>query len=231
MRPQTILFSLIVFLLGAAGGLWAQASVLPTLAAHSWFQNTQFIQDWNARVQIIAPVQEIVVIQDQRAQEVVQKTQRMAVQVQTSVSAGSGLVVTSDGLVVTLVRMVPPGFPVEVLDSEGNIYPAQVLKRGNILALITIDQKNLQTAGFAKTPVLAESVFLVGKGKQGVFANQGIISQVTENQVLTSIIEETTAQGGILVNMQGQIVGIAQVDTKGRVSSVSPSLLQAFLGL
>jgi hypothetical protein len=56
---KRILTLLLLFLIGAVGGLWSQAFLLPSLAANPTFSNWQFLRDWNARTQVIAPVEQI----------------------------------------------------------------------------------------------------------------------------------------------------------------------------
>jgi hypothetical protein len=42
-----------MFSVGAAGGMWAQAFLLPAMASNPAFAQLQFIKDWNARTQIV----------------------------------------------------------------------------------------------------------------------------------------------------------------------------------
>ena len=62
---------------------------------------------------------------------------------------GSGLVYTSDGLIVTLSSLVPAGWRVMVYPEAQDPLPAQVLKRdvSNNLALLKVEETGLQTAG------------------------------------------------------------------------------------
>ena len=230
MTRKIFLILLVVFLCGVAGGLWAQAFLLPYLAGHSAFQNAQFIQDWNARTQVIAPLREVVITESQRTEELMQRTQLMVGLVTAANQEGSGLIVTSDGLLITLVKLVPPGFKVQVTDPQGKIHSAQVLKRSGTLALLKIEEENLQTAGFTNDVQLGNPVVLVARTSSGVLANQGIVTSITEDAITTNILEKA-AQGSPLVNHKGRIVGLVQVDRTGRVIAIPAATLQTFLGL
>jgi S1-C subfamily serine protease len=238
--PKRILILLLLFLLGAAGGMWSQAFLLPSLAANPAFYNWQFLKDWNARTQIVSPVEQIFVRENESIERTVQEVKGTVVAVQSSgTRAGSGLVYTSDGLIVTLSSLVPAGWKVAVYVDEGDSLPAAVLKRdaASNLALLKIEKTGLQTARFVGNGgvKLAERVVLLGKlieAKKGILlVNLGIVKKIEEDSLTTSIIEKENVEGAPLFNVEGRVAGLADADSQGNISAIPSSLLREFLGL
>ena len=153
--------------------------------------------------------------------------------------AGSGLVYTSDGLIVTLSSLVPAGWKVSVYSKDKEPFKAQVLKRDvvNNLALLKIEDTGLQTSGVVGNGGinLGERVVLLGKlieAKENVaIVNVGIVKKVEENSFSTSIIEQENVDGAPLFNVEGQVAGLADVDFQGNVFAIPSSVLRVFLGL
>ena len=65
------------FCLGVLGGVWAQAFLLPGLAANPAFQNLQFIKDWNAKIQVVSPVQEIIIRENEGVERLVKRVDKV----------------------------------------------------------------------------------------------------------------------------------------------------------
>lgn len=230
---------LFVFLLGALGGLWAQAFLLPYLAAHPSFQELQFVQDWNARTTVVNQISQILVNQDDAIERGIQRAKNVVVGVRsTAGTAGSGFIVTSDGLIVTWASFVPQGSVVAVFLEDGTEYKAQVLKRNlvNNLALLKIERTNLHTTGFvdAQSIQLGSPVFLVGMlfGIDDVqaTANQGIVTLFNEGIVQTNILEKSVLDGSPLFDIEGRVVGLSFQNREGRMSAISAQVLRDFLG-
>lgn len=238
--PRRVLILLLLFLVGAAGGLWSQVFLLPSLAANPAFQNWRFLKDWNARTQVIAPVEQIFVRENKATERTVQKIKGAVVAVKSAgAKAGSGLVYTSDGLIVTLSSLVPAGWKVTVYPEGKDSLRAQVLKRDlvNNLALLKIEETGLQTSGFVGNGgvELAERVILLGKlieAKESVvFVNVGIVKRVEENSLTTSIVEQENVDGAPLFDVEGRVAGLVDADFQGNIFAIPSSVLRVFLGL
>ncbi|MDP4007017.1 MAG: serine protease [bacterium] len=237
---RRIFLLLLLFLLGAAGGLWSQAFLLPALAANPAFQNWQFLKDWNARTQVIAPVEQIFVRENEALENTLQKVKRTVVAVQSAgARQGSGLVYTSDGLIVTLSSLVPAGWKVTVYADGQEPLLAQVLKRDaeNNLALLKIEDTGLQTAGFIDNNgvKLGERLVLLAKvvkaGESAPLVNLGIAKTIEEDSFLTSIVEQENVDGAPLFSVEGRVAGLADADLQGNISAIPSSVLRTFLGL
>lgn len=154
---------------------------------------------------------------------------------------GSGLILTTDGLMVTLPELVPSGAEITFF-WEGKEYKtgekAKILKRDlkNNLALVKIEETNLPTAGFAdpsKTK-LGERVFLVGiifsQSTAQKTVNEGIIKSFDENSIKTNVVEKYTLAGSPLFDVEGNLVGLNTIDKEGKVVSIPSSKVKSFSG-
>lgn len=250
---NTILKILAVFLLGVLGGVWSQTSLLPYLAETPFFQNLISLDYLGERQVTVNPTQTITVQENTVLTQVAGRVDKTVVGVRTKtvdgeILEGSGLVVTSDGLIVTLADLVPQGSDFYFyVDGQWPSY--QILKRDleNNLALVKLGEGGLSTTGFAdlnKTR-LGERVLLLemefeemdgaATGTEKLLpipyiaANEGIISFISENAVKTNI-QDSMAAGSPLFNIAGDIVGLNQVDESGRISAIPISVVRSFVG-
>jgi len=156
---------------------------------------------------------------------------------------GSGIVVTSDGLIVTLASLVPKGSDFSFF-VDGKWPAFQILKRDldNDLALIKVEKGGLKTRGFVDmTKIkLAEPVFLVGTDFPTVITtstlpqnivNAGIITTFNEDSVQTNIFEKQIMAGSPLFDIEGKLVGLSTIAEDGRVSTIPSNLIRTFIGL
>ncbi len=231
---KSVLKILIVFVIGMAGGIFADQVNWPFLENEGTTSPVYVTE----KKEITTYVQENVALRE--AVERVEKTV-IGVKTQTptgEVLQGSGLIVTSDGLLVTLASLVPRGSDFYFyVDGQWPAY--QILKRDleNDLALVKIEDGGLSTAGFADLTKmkLGERIFLVGMDFSTTtpqrIVNDGIISFFNENSIKTNIFDVSTVAGSPLFNIEGNIVGLNAVAEDGRVSTIPISIIRPFLGL
>ena len=240
---RKILSFVIVFSLGAAGGIWAQAFLLPYLASTSPFENWQFVSDWNSRVKIITDAREVVISKDEAIEEIVQKNENVVVGIRSwqgnRAREGSGFIATSDGFIITLASIVPRGSQVMVYVRDGEeAIEAQILKRDSDqdLALLKIEKSGLQTAGFANSNDvrLGMSVLVLGKifenGNLTTIANKGIVKADSNTSIRTNIFEKSTLGGSPLFDIEGRVLGLNVIDGEGKVTAIPSSVLREFSG-
>jgi len=142
--------------------------------------------------------------------------------------AGSGIVISPDGYVVTNNHVVEDANKVTVTLSDGNTYEATVVGTDaeTDLAVVKIDTSGLDYLHFLENsleqlgvldPVVAVGNALALPGGPtwtlGVVSNLGRSIEVDTGAVLKDIIQTDAAinagnSGGPLVNMAGQVVGI-----------------------
>ncbi|MBU1152325.1 S1C family serine protease, partial [Patescibacteria group bacterium] len=151
---------------------------------------------------------------------------------------GSGLIITSDGLMVTLAELVPQD-SVSVFFVEGGKEKFQILKRDwkNNLALVKIEKSNLKTVSFANQGELklGERVFLVGMVFDGQepdkIVNEGIVRFFDEELIQTNIVEKHTLAGSSLFNVKGELLGLNTVDSEKIITAIPVSKIKEFAGL
>lgn len=229
---------LFIFFIGAIGGLWSQAFLLPYIAANPTFKDVQFVKDWNSRITVVNQTSEVLINQDEAIEKGIENARNIVVGIKsTAGTAGSGFVVTSDGLIVTWASFVPAGFTATVFLEEGESYPAQVIKRDlvNNLALLKIEKSGLHTTGFSENVRIGNRVYLVGMlfgvNDVQVTANEGIVTLVNENIIQTNISERVILEGSPLFDIEGRVLGLSYINREGKVSVISDKVLREFLGL
>ncbi len=152
--------------------------------------------------------------------------------------AGSGFLVTSDGLIATNRHVVSePNASYEVVTSDGQNYPAKVVTVDpvNDLAFLKIDIKNAPTLTFASNqPELGQRVIAIGNslGQYENTVTTGIVSGIGRSiqagssdegvEQLEGVIQTDAAinpgnSGGPLLDVLGNVVGInTAIDRNGQ---------------
>lgn len=142
------------------------------------------------------------------------------------VSTGSGVIISEDGYILTNAHVVDGATQLSVLFYDGSEAEAAVVgvDKKSDLAVVRVDKKGLTPAQFGKSSslVIGEEIALAGAG--GGFENTVTYGHVTglEREINTDYISSSTIlciqsdaalnpgnSGGALVNMYGQVVGIA----------------------
>lgn len=174
-------------------------------------------------------------------QEVVNKVKDSVVEIKTESSsysrfygqyimksAGSGVIISTDGYIITNHHVVDGASTIEVTCTDGNTYSAKVIGEDSVydVALIKIDAKNLTAAtlGDSSKLSIAEPAIVIGNslGKLGGTVTAGIISSL--NRVVTidgqrmELLQTDAAinpgnSGGGLFDMNGDLVGIVNAKT------------------
>ncbi len=138
--------------------------------------------------------------------------------------AGSGIIMSEDGYIITNAHVVSSAAAVDVELSNGDSYPAEIVgydERTDI-GVIKIDATDLPVAEFGNSDELrvGERVLTFGNPGGSILAGsvaQGIVSGInrslSSDSYATSYIQTDAAinpgnSGGALVNAYGQVVGI-----------------------
>jgi putative serine protease PepD len=157
-------------------------------------------------------------------------------------SVGTGVIISSDGDVLTNAHVVEGATTVQVrLMNETEPRSGRVLAADaeNDLALVKIDVTGLTAAVFAdpETTKLGDPVIAIGYALNldgGPSVTLGIVSALdrtitTENGALNALIQTDAAissgnSGGPLVNEQGQVVGINTAVARGDNSTAANNI-------
>lgn len=234
---------IVIFIFGMAGGIFADQIFWPYFVERPLF----YQYDLDGSPVYLTEVKEVTITENTALQELLPKLEKAVVGVRTqtptgSVFQGSGLIVTSDGLMITLAELVPAGSNFTFF-VEGKPLSYQVLRRDleQNLALIKLEGANFTTVGFADIDKLriGERVFLLGAEHPltgGKVVNEGIVKSFDEALIQTNISENLSIAGSPLFDIEGKLLGLITIDRQGAdrqgaVSAIPISLLQNFLGL
>ena len=223
---ETISKILAVFLIGIVGGIFANQFLWPYFG-----EKTVYVTE----------KQEIIIQENTALKNAIDKVEKTVVGIETKTKEeilyGSGLILTSDGLIVTLADLVPQGGDFSLF-IEGRLTPFQILKRDlkDNLALIKVEKDNLATVGFASMDKvrLGERVFLVGtifeEGNISKEVNEGIVKYLDKDFIRTNIFERHSLIGSSLFTIEGEFLGLNTVDFWGRVDTIPVTKVRTFAG-
>jgi serine protease Do len=153
------------------------------------------------------------------------------------VAAGSGFIISSDGLILTNKHVVNiSGADYTVITNNGKKYPAQVLARDPVLDLAVL---KINASGLPSLPIgdssklqIGQTVIAIGNAL-GEFANsvsKGVISGLSRSIVasagggsserLEEVIQTDAAinpgnSGGPLLNLSGEVIGVNTAIVQG----------------
>ena len=240
---KTLLKILAIFILGIFGGIFADQILWPYFIEKPLFYQYRLEQS----PVYVTEKKEVTITENIALQNAIEKVEKTIIGVQTKtktgkILAGSGLILTSDGLIVTLADLVPQGGNSSFF-VDGETASFQILKRDlkENLALIKIEKTNLPTVGFANLEKLklGERVFLVGMAQPpnggwvaspGLVVNEGIVKSFDENSIQTNIFEKIRLQGSPLFNIEGEVLGLNTIDSEGKIITIPISKIKSFSG-
>jgi len=185
---------------------------------------------------VINQTEERVYIEQNTAlMESIKETKRSLFQGKQDDSSFSGLVLTSDGLAITLASNVTAKSAVSCLVNEEQ-YPCQGFKKdiNQNLALLKIDKDKLSTSGFFnyEKMEIGKRIYLLYYLASGELSvNEGIVKSFDSDLIKTNIREVEAVNGSPVFSVDNKIVGLALKDANGFVSVIPVSLIRAFAGL
>lgn len=230
---------LFLFIFGIAGGIFADQILWPYFVEKPLFSEYRLEQT----PIYVTERKEITVTENTALQDAVEKVENTIVGVRTKtvdgiILQGSGLIVTSDGLFITLNDLVPRG-SVFSFFVDGELADFQILKRDaeENLALVKVEKSNLPTLSFTDFGKikLGQRVFLMGivfeKAGLKKTVNQGIVKSFYDNLIETNIFEQNTLAGSPLFDINANIIGLNQINKDGKVVSIPVNKIKEFIGL
>ena len=237
-----------IFILGIVGGIFADQILWPYFIERPLFLEYRLEQ----RPVYLIEKKEIIIQENVALRNAVEKNARAVIGIKTETKAGkilqgSGLIVTVDGLAVTLAELVPHGSVFNFF-VEGERVGFQILKRDlkNNLALIKLNKTGLFTTAFADLEKIrpGEKVFLIGRQSivdslvvvqdklvPQIIVNQGIVRGFDKNFIQTNIFEQNNLKGSPLFNIKGEVLGLNTIDKEGKVIAIPISEIRTFIGL
>ena len=144
----------------------------------------------------------------------------------TQSAAGSGVIIDSEGYIITNNHVVENAKEVQVELLDGSAFPASIVGSDALtdLAVIKVAEEGLSYATVGDSPQLAVGEWVVAIGNalgEGISASEGIVSRLDVSvsvggNTLRDLIQTTAAinpgnSGGPLVNMSGEVIGLNSV--------------------
>ena len=235
---KNILKIFIVFIIGIIGGIFANQIFWPYLIEKPLF----FKYSLEQRPVYLTEKKEVFIQENTALQNAIEQAEKAIIGVRTEtqngeILEGSGLVITSDGLIITLAELVPLGSNFSFFVGE-NPQEYEILKRDlkNNLALIKIEKNNLNTVSFEDISEIkkGQRVFLIGAlfdDGLSKIVNEGIISSFNEESIFTNIFETSLLNGSPLFNIEGEALGLSKIDNYGKIFAIPISIVQDFISL
>lgn len=242
-RKKIILQWLAILLVGGFGGFSIEHSLLPALAQTTFCQRWDFFKNLGQGTTIINRTEEIKITENLAWQNIIERALHSLVGVtvlksETAVLQANGLILTSDGLILVPSNLIEKD-RIYSINYNGENNPAKVFfqKPKSSLTLLKIEKNNLPVIASANPEDLrlGELVVLIGitqdeKNNWLGFVNQGIIRKLLPEGVVTTIVEnDPFANGSILVNLKGEIIGLNVFDENKNLITVDASKMESLL--
>ena len=196
-----------IFVLGVLGGMLWQAICLPYLAQNPAFEKFWFIKEFKNRETVIFQREEIHIQENVALSKAVEKVESLVVGIKTQpkkgkLLEGSGLVLTTDGMIVTLAELMPDSSTSTLFINDQAI-PFEIKKKDAKanLVLLKIERQKLPTCGFADLEKLqkGQKIFLVGaiflNNKLQRIVDEGIVRLYDGDSILTNIFSPRDGGG------------------------------------
>ena len=233
---KNILKIICIFVIGAVGGIFADQILWPYFIERPLFYEYRLEQS----PVYVTERKEIFIQENTALKEAVEKVEKVVVGIRTKTKQGkllegSGLIVSSDGLMLTLAQLVPQGSDFSFF-WQGEQVHFQILARKNNLALIKLGKENLPTTSFADLEKLkmGERVFLVGtifeNKKPSQIINEGIVKSFDKDFIKTNIFEKNTLAGSPLFDIEGNVLGLNIIDMEGKVIAIPNDQIKSLAG-
>jgi serine protease Do len=233
MSRKYILAVAVVTLLTLSVGIWALSPSADSGSGHSDGSNLYIDSDWsfpsgNGEVMLLPnfpPVITAVMPAVASVTTEVVSSDFLGRQ-STETFAGSGILIDSDGYIVTNNHVVEDADSIYVELADGHTFAASVVGTDTLsdLAVIRIEATDLPYARWGNSTSLSVGQWVLAIGNalgEGITATEGIVSRMNvsmslddlEGTTLYGLIQTTAPvnpgnSGGPLVNMAGEVIGI-----------------------
>ncbi|MEA3295986.1 MAG: trypsin-like peptidase domain-containing protein [Patescibacteria group bacterium] len=243
---NNILKIIAIFIIGSIGGIFADQILWPYFIERPLFLKYSLEQE----PVYVTEKKEIFIQENIALTNAIEKTENSVVAISKKINnkkslVGSGLIITRDGLIVTLSEIIPKDicFNIFINNDKQEIQNCKVLKRDNKnnLVLIKIEKNNLKTCGFFdfEKIKIGQRVFSIGaiqkldNDKKYVFTpivNQGIISYFNKEFIYTDISQKNNINSSILFDIEGKAVGINFLNKQGETITIPSNKIREFIG-
>ncbi len=226
-----------LLLMGILGGFLAQGVLVPFFIRTNFLYAANLLNQLYNSALVITKVEEktIVAPQAEYYTKAINEIKKSVVSVQSFsnsklIRTGSGIVVTQDGLIITLNSLVPVEANVYQVSLNSKKFNAKVLSRNQPLnlAVISIPESNLNVTKIKKElPELGKNVLAFAMtldlGKTNSYVVKTIISQIVDEQkqIKVPLALDQSLFGSALVDEEGALLGL--VEFRGFANNVMSS--------
>ena len=243
MDKKKVLNLLIIFFLGGLGGVLADNFVLPRLASIPLLSKIGFIRQIGDGTTIINPTERIIITENTALEDAIDRIAPCLVFIQSFngnklIGQGTGFIVTADGLIVTAADNLSAKATSYLVYRNSHSLTAQIVRTdaASGLVLLKIEENNLPVVSFADISQirLGGRVVLVGarlnNKELGKFVNLGIVRGLGEEALEVNLDEsDLLANGGPLINIKGEALGLNLIDNAGFKKTVPSDAIKKFL--
>jgi serine protease Do len=239
-------FILVIILVSALSGIFANRYVFPYLATVKFFSKYSFFKKTTNDVTVINKTEQVYVKDDTSVGKIAAPVISSVVNIISSETIaekkgqavlpvigrnGTGVIVTSDGLIMTYVSAIlPQDASYKVITNDSNVYDATLLDIDSYsnLAFLKINASNLSAVSFGNSDdaIIGERVLAIGNssGAYDSFFATGILnrfnyeynlsnktiasSEKMEGIFETDLVQKANFVGGPLVDYSGQMIGL-----------------------
>lgn len=246
------IFILVIIIVGGLGGIIADRYLFPYLNSTKLFSKYEFLKKSAENVTIINKTEQVFVKEETSINKITSQVSSAVVNIvsypapgskttsKKGISAGNskngtGMIVTSDGMVMTYASAInTENSNYKVMVYDGNVYDAELLgidSYGN-LAFLKINANNLPVVSFAdsRDAQPGEKVIAVGNSAE-IYANRyagGLLSsfEPTYNLAGKALSSSEKLEGVFRTdfNSQDYYVGGPVIDYAGQVIAITGSL-------
>lgn len=217
--------------------------VLPYLAVIPPFSKIEFIKQLKDGTVVVNKTEKIYITENQAVEEAIDAISSRLVAVRALrgeqvISEGSGFILTSDGWLITAGNLASLTADKILVSRNGDSFEVKDVRRDakNNLALLKIEQSNLPVASLSDLADihLGEEVILIGaqKTKTGFykFVNLGSVRGINQETMEVNLNESNVlANGGPLINIKGEVVGLNLINKKGLEKIIPVSKIKEML--
>ena len=153
------------------------------------------------------------------------------VYIQTNKMQGSGVVLSSDGLIATNFHMIENASTAQFLFNDGSIYQGKTTVVGldpeADIALLKISKTGLKAASISTSYAIGDAVTAIGSpdGNRNK-ETTGVINGFDQDIISTSAVISHGSSGGGLFNSNGQLIGMTSAYGNEQYLSIPISLVK-----
>ncbi len=236
MKEYKAVDFLVIFFVGGLSGVFFTFFVVPKLAEFG----VKTAQKAVNQTIIVNKTEKLFVQEEEILDNIIEEAKKYTVYVKSKsgnlfLSSGSGVIIGSDGLIVTRKEAINAEAEI-VVERNGNELEAEIIKEGNgnglVLLKVNDKESNFPVISFS-SPKVGKKVFMLGR-KRGTaedkfFINKGIIKIIDDGILETNIVENAgLISGAPLIDYSGNLVGINFIGLDGFVFSVSSDIIKEF---